>query len=63
MQIIELKKKNIKLIADEGKTIQSKAMHFDEECGEDVPDVVGEIVYLGKNDVAENYEEIEKEEF
>jgi len=60
MEVIELKNKNIKLVADENKVIQSRARHFDEEAGYDVPDVLGEIIYLGKNDVAENYEEIEK---
>ena len=53
--------KNIKLIADEGKIIRSKKTHYDEETKKQVPDVEGKIVYLGKNDKAENYEEIEAE--
>ncbi len=61
MKVIELKKKNRKLIADEGKILQSKVMHFDEEMGQAVPDVSGEIIYLGKNDKQENYVEVDRE--
>ena len=56
-----VKSKNIKLIADEGKIIQSKATHFDEELQVTVPDVEGTVIYLGKNDVVENYVEVEME--
>lgn len=62
MKVVELKNKNIKLVADRGKMIQSKAMHYDEELGQEVPGISGEVIYLGKNDRAENYEEVEKEE-
>lgn len=62
MKVVELKNKNIKLVADRGKMIQSKAMHYDEELGQEVSDISGEVIYLGKNDRAENYEEVEKEE-
>ena len=60
MKIIELENGNIKLAADEGKIIQSKATHYDEELQKDVPDVEGTIIYLGKNDSAENYIEVEE---
>lgn len=62
MEIIELKNGNVKLVADEGKVLQSKAMHFEEGLEEEVPDVMGEVIYLGRNDCAGNYVEIEKEE-
>ncbi len=62
MKVVELKNKNIKLVADRGKMIQSKAMHYDEELGQEVSDISGEVIYLGKNDRAENYEEVEKGE-
>ena len=61
MKVIELENNNIKLVADENKIIQSKATHFDEELNTEVPDVEGTIVYLGKNDNAENYIEEEVE--
>lgn len=61
MKVVELKNKNIKLVADRGKMIQSKAMHYDEELGQDVADISGEVIYLGKNDRQENYVEVEKE--
>lgn len=48
-----------KLVAEEGKIIVSKARHYDEELEKEVPDVQGKIVYLGKNDNEENYEEVE----
>ena len=51
-----------RIVADEGKVIQSKAMHYDEESDQEVADVIGEIIYLGKNDSKENYIEGEKEE-
>lgn len=62
MQIIKLKNKNIKLVADEGMIIQSRAMHIDEESKEEVADISGETIYLGKNDKQENYIEVEKNE-
>ncbi len=62
MEVVKLKNKNIMLVANEGKIIQSKATHFDEELGQEVPDISGEVIYLGKHDRAENYEEVEKEE-
>jgi len=62
MKVIELESKNIKLVADESKIIKSKATHFDEELQKEVADISGEIIYLGKNDKAENYVEVEKEE-
>lgn len=61
MDIIELKNGNVKLVADFDSIIKSKAMHFDEELNENVPDVKGSVVYLGKNDDVENYVEMEKE--
>lgn len=60
MQVIALENENTKLVADEGKMIQSKATHYDEELKQEVHDVQGEIIYLGKNDSEENYEEVEK---
>ena len=57
-----IRSKNIKLIADEGKIIQSLATHFDEELQKEVPDVEGTIIYLGKNDKPENYIEVEVED-
>ena len=62
MQIIKLKNKNIKLGADEGLIIQSRAMNIDEESKEEVADISGETIYLGKNDKQENYIEVEKNE-
>ena len=46
MKVVELKNKNIKLVADRGKMIQSKAMHYDEELGQEVSDISGEVIYL-----------------
>ena len=57
-----IRSKNIKLIADEGMIIQSKATHFDEELQGQVPDIEGPVVYLGKNDKPENYIEVEVED-
>lgn len=54
-----VKSKNVKLIADEGMIIQSKATHYDEELQVQVPDIEGPVVYLGKNDVPKNYIEVE----
>lgn len=62
MKVVELKNKNVKLVADEGKIIQSKATHIDEESGQEVANIKGEVIYLGKNDKQENYIEVEKEE-
>ena len=58
----EFQKGCFRLIADEGYIVQSKAMHYDEESGQDVPDIIGEKVYLGKNDSEDNYVAITKEE-
>ena len=60
MEVVKLKNKNIMLVANEGKIIQSKATHFDEELGQEVADISGEVIYLGKHDKEENYEEVEK---
>lgn len=62
MEIVELKNGNIKLVADGNKIIESKVKHYDEETEQEVADIRGETIYLGKNDKAENYEEVEKEE-
>ncbi len=59
MQVIKLENKNIKLVANKGKIIQSKAKHYDEELKQEVVDVSGKTIYLGKNDREENYEEVE----
>lgn len=62
MKVVELKNENVKLVADRGKILESKATHFDEELGQDVPDISGEMIYLGKHDKEENYVEVEKGE-
>ena len=62
MKVEEFIKGCFRIVADEGKILQSKASHFDEELGQDVADISGEVIYLGKNDKKENYEEVEKEE-
>ena len=62
MKVVELKNKNVKLVADEGKIIQSKSTHIDEESGQEVANIKGEVIYLGKNDKQENYIEVEKEQ-
>lgn len=62
MEVVKLKNKNIMLVANEGKIIQSKATHFDEELQEDVADISGETIYLGIHNKAENYEEVQKGE-
>lgn len=49
-----------KLVAEDGKIIQSKATHIDEETNKEVADISGEVIYLGKNDKQENYVEVEK---
>ena len=51
-----------KLVAEEGKIIVSKKTHYDTELKKEVPDIQGEIVFLGKGDSEENYEEIKKTE-
>ena len=51
--------KTTKLIAGEGKIIRSKKTHYDEEAKKEVPDVEGKVIYLGKNDKADNYVEVE----
>lgn len=53
--IIELSNGNIKLVAEEGFVIKSKETHLDEETNTEVPNVEGTIIYLGKNDSANNY--------
>ena len=50
-----------RIVAEEGKIIESKARHYDEELGEEVADIVSEVIYLGKNDASENYVEVKKE--
>lgn len=62
MKIIKLKNSRLKLEADKGKIIQSKSTHYDEELENDVPDIEGTIIYLGKHDSPDNYIEIELEE-
>lgn len=49
-----------RLVADDGYMIQSKATHYDEELKQDVADISGETIYLGKNDSEENYVAVEK---
>lgn len=51
-----------KLVANKGKIIVSKSKHYDEELKKEVPDVKGEIIFLGVDDNEENYEEIKKSE-
>lgn len=63
MKIEEFVKGCFRIVADDGKIIQSKATHYDEEAKQEVADIQGEVIYLGKNDSEENYEEVEKEEF
>lgn len=58
----EFQKGCFRLVADDGYIIQSKAVHHDEESGQDVPDISGEIIYLGKNDSEDNYVAVEKGE-
>ena len=60
MKVEEFIKGCFRIVADEGKILQSKASHFDEELGQEVPDISGEVIYLGKHDKEENYEEVEK---
>lgn len=62
MKVVVLKNKNVKLVADDGKIVQSKATHIDEETNDIVPDVMGFVIYLGKYDKQENYVEVEMEE-
>lgn len=62
MKVEEFIKGCFRIVADEGKVIVSKATHFDEELGQEVPDISSEVIYLGKNDKQENYEEVEKED-
>ena len=59
MKVEKLENGNIRLLADEGKIIQSKKTHYDEEIKKDVPDIESTIIYLGKNDSEENYTEVE----
>ncbi len=62
MDVVRLRNGNVKLVADEGKMIESKARYVDEETGKEVADISGETIYLGKNDKQENYVEVEKED-
>lgn len=62
MKVEEFIKGCFRIVADDGYIIQSKATHFDEELGQEVADISGEVIYLGKNDRQENYEEVEKGE-
>ena len=59
MKVEKLENGNIRLLADEGKIIQSKKTHYGEELQKAVPNVESTIVYLGKNDSEENYVEME----
>lgn len=59
MKVEEFIKGCFRIVADEGKIIQSKATHFDEELQKEISDVSGKIIYLGKNDKVENYIEVE----
>ena len=63
MKVVELKNGNVKLVAEVGRMIQSRARHYDEELKKDVADVQGSMIYLGKNDRVENYEEVEEGKF
>ena len=60
MKVEKLENGNIRLLADEGKIIQSKSTYYDEELQKDVPNVESTIIYLGKNDSVENYIEVEE---
>ncbi len=62
MDVVRLRNGNVKLVADEGKRICSRSTHFDEELGEEVLDVEGEVIYLGRYDRQENYVEVERED-
>ena len=59
MRVEEVKLR--KLVAGDGKVLRSKATHFDEELKKEVADVEGTIIYLGKNDSEDNYEEVNEE--
>lgn len=59
MKVEKLENGNIRLLADEGKIIQSKSTHYDEELNKEVSDIESTIIYLGKNDSEENYMEVE----
>lgn len=56
MEVEEFVKGSFRLIAKEGYIIKSKATHYDEETGQEVPDIEGTLIYLGINDSVENYE-------
>lgn len=60
--IVKLDNGNIKLVAEDGYIIQSKSMHLDKESGQDIADVSGKTIYLGKNDVVENYIKVKTED-
>lgn len=62
MKVEEFIKGCFRIVADDGYIIQSKATHYEEESGQEVSDISGEVIYLGKNDRQENYVEVEKEE-
>lgn len=62
MEEEKLKSGKIKLVAKEGYIIKSKSTHYDEEKGQEVPDVEGTLIYLGINDSVENYEDEKIEE-
>lgn len=59
--IIKLSNGNIKLVAEDGYVIKSKVSHLDEETNTEVPNVEGTIIYLGKNDSADNYIKVQIE--
>lgn len=62
MKVEEFREGCFRIVADSGKMIESKLKHYDEEMEQDVANIRGEVIYLGKNDSEENYEEVEKEE-
>lgn len=52
----------IELKAEENKIIISKSTYFDEELGQEVPEIKSEQIFLGIYDSPENYYEIEQTE-
>ncbi|MDE6947550.1 MAG: hypothetical protein K2P14_10255 [Anaeroplasmataceae bacterium] len=63
MKKVKLDNGNIKLVAEDGYIVQSKATYFDEEKEQNVPNIESKIIYLGKNDSEDNYIEIENNDF
>ena len=50
MKVEEFIKGCFRIVADDGYIIQSKATHYEEESGQEVSDISGEVIYLGKKD-------------